>query len=166
MLAQKPRLVIRLSNQKIIAQLIDFKTTGDVVLMGRDSSALKKYGWPFSGKNLPAAYLTGYLLGKKAQEKKIKEAVLDLGFRAPIKGNRIYACLKGAVEAGLKVPHGEGVFPSPERMSGKHISDYAQKIKEQGFYQQKFSQYLKNNLEPTKIEESFQKTRQKIEQEK
>jgi large subunit ribosomal protein L18 len=142
LLASVPRLVVRVTNKKIIVQLVDFKNTGDLVLVGVDSSALKKYGWDFSFKNLPAAYLVGYLAGKKAAAKDIKKAVLDLGFKPPIKGNKIYACLKGVLDSGLTVAHSPEVFPSEERLSGKHI--------------QKFP----------KMEETFKQVKQKIESEK
>lgn len=121
LLAKKPRLVIRITNKKIITQITDFNAAGDNILTGIDSTVLKKYGWNFSCKNLPAAYLTGYLIGKKALQKGIKEAILDLGFKPPIKGNKIYACLKGALDAGLNIAHSKEVFPSEERISGKHI---------------------------------------------
>lgn len=140
LLAKKPRLTIRITNKKIIAQIIDFKTAGDRVLVGVDSSALKKYDWKYSFKNLPAAYLTGYLIGKKALEKNIKEAILDSGFKPPIKGNKIYACLKGALDAGLNIAHSKEIFPPEERISGKHIQKEG-------------------------ITEQFQKTKQMIEKE-
>jgi len=162
LLAKKPRLVIRTTNTKIITQIINFKTTGDIVLVSADSSALKKYGWNFSFKNLSAAYLTGYFIGKKALKKDIKEAVFDIGFKSPIKGNKIYACLKGALDAGLTVPHSKEVFPSEERISGKHIRDYALKIKETPEYQKLFSKLLKNNLDPTKITETFESVKKQI----
>ncbi|MBR9682977.1 50S ribosomal protein L18 [Candidatus Woesearchaeota archaeon] len=130
LLAKKPRLIVRTSNQKIMTQLAEFKTTGDIILLGVDSSALKKMGWTFSCKNLPAAYLTGYLLGKKALQKDIKEAILDIGFKSPLKGNKIYACLKGALDAGLDIPHSEEIFPSEDRISGKHIPNQTAKITE------------------------------------
>lgn len=166
LLAKKPRLIIRTANKKIINQIADFKTIGDSILVGIDSSALKKYGWNFSCKNLPAAYLTGYLTGKKALQKNIKETILDLGFRPPVKGNKIYACLKGALDAGLNIPHSPESFPSEERISGKQIQDYASKIKDTSLYQKIFSKYLKNNLNPEDIVNQFQKTKKLIEQEK
>lgn len=119
--AQKPRLVIRFTNRQIIAQLVNFRASGDLVLVGLASSCLKKYQWSSSFKNLPAAYLTGYLLGRKALQKNIKEAVLDLGFKPPFRGNKAYALLKGALDAGMSLPHSPEVFPSKERLAGKHI---------------------------------------------
>lgn len=164
LLAKKPRLVIRLSNQRITLQLIEFKTSGDIVRLGVNSSILKNYGWLFSLKNLPAAYLTGYLFGKLALQKNFKEALLDIGFKSPLKGNKNYACLKGILDAGLKVPHSEDILPSEERFSGKHIQDYASKIKENNdLYQKRFAKYLKDSLDPTKMVENFQKTKQQIE---
>jgi len=123
LLAKKPRLVVRLTNKKIIVQIIGFDPKGDKIFVGADSPALKKYGWNLSFKNIPSAYLTGYLIGKKALQQKIPEAILDIGFKQPLKGSRIYATLKGALDAGVKIPHSEEIFPSPERISGKHIKD-------------------------------------------
>ena len=38
------------------------------------------------------------------------KALLDIGLARPTVGNRVFACLKGAVDGGLLVPHGEGRF--------------------------------------------------------
>jgi len=163
LLAKKPQLVIRFTNQKIIAQLIEFQPQGDQILVGVDSTALKKLGWEFSLKNMAAAYLTGYLIGKKAVQKKIKEAILNLGFKSPLKGNKIYACLQGAIDAGLNIPHSPEIFPSVERISGKHIQDYAAQLKDKPeVYQKKFSKYLKNSLDPNKIVEDFNKIKKQL----
>src|SRR3989339_1155108 len=159
LLAKKPRLVIRSTNQKIIAQIINFTPQGDRVLVGVDSNKLKKYGWGFSLKNLPATYLTGYLLGKMALTKKVNEAILDIGFRLPIKGNKSYVCLKGVVDAGLKVAHSKDIFPSEDRIMGKHIEEYVKKMQNNSPNKKVFSKYLKTNINPLKISEQFQKVK-------
>ena len=123
LLSGKPRLVVRLTNQRFIAQLIKFTPQGDQVLIAMDSFALKKIGWTYSCKNTRAAYLTGLWFGKKAVEQKIKEAVLDTGFKSPLKKGKIYAFLQGVVDSKLKVAHGEGIFPSEDRIMGKHINE-------------------------------------------
>ncbi|MEK6899538.1 MAG: 50S ribosomal protein L18 [Nanoarchaeota archaeon] len=106
LLSGKKRVVVRLTNTRVIAQLVEFTPKGDKVLLGVDSSALKQFGWTYSAKSIPAAYLTGLSLGVKAKEKKInEEVVLDTGLRSPLHKGRTYAFLKGAVDAGLKVPH-------------------------------------------------------------
>ena len=56
---------------------------------------------------------------------------LDFGLERNIKGSRIYAVLKGAIDAGLSIPHSPDILPSDERLSGKHIIDYAQKLKKE-----------------------------------
>ena len=64
-----------------------------------------------SGKNTSSAYLTGYLCGKKALKEGIEGAVLDLGLKTSINGSKIYAALKGAVDAGMNIPHNESILP-------------------------------------------------------
>lgn len=118
-----PRLVVRRSNKYIIAHITDYNQIGDKTSVFAHSSELKKLGWKHDCKNLPAAYLTGLLIGKKAIKAGIKEAILDLGLHAITKGSRLFSTLKGAVDAGLKVTHDPKMFPSEERMSGKHISE-------------------------------------------
>ncbi|MBT3303764.1 50S ribosomal protein L18 [Candidatus Woesearchaeota archaeon] len=128
--SNKLRLVIRKTNTKIVTQVIKFDIKGDIVKLGVDSTALIKLGWKGSTKNLCAAYLTGYLIGKKALEAGIKEAVLDTGLITSLSGSKIYSALKGVVDAGLNVPCSEEVFPTEDRINGKHIKDFANKIEE------------------------------------
>ncbi len=123
----KPRLVVRKSLKYITAQIIGFDKKGDKVLFGVTSKELKKFGWNLACDNLPAAYLTGLLVGKKALEKKINEVILDSGLYASTKGNRIYSLSKGAIDAGLKLPISEDILPSEDRIKGKHISETVEK---------------------------------------
>ncbi len=133
--SSKPRLVIRRTNKNIIAQLIEYHPDGDKIIIGLTSKRLEKMGWKHDKKNIPAAYLTGLLLGKEANKKGIKEAILDIGLQTPHKGSRIYAALKGAIDAGMNIPSSEEVFPPEERLTGQHINDQItkdfEKIKEQ-----------------------------------
>lgn len=129
LLSKKPRLVVRRSLKYIIAQIVEFEKSGDKTLVSATSKELKKYGWDFACDNIPAAYLTGLLIGKRALEKKIKEVVLDSGLYSSTKGNRIYACVKGALDAGLQVPVDQSMIPSEDRIKGLHIANYLQKFK-------------------------------------
>lgn len=163
--SRKPRLVVRITGQKIISQLVGFGPKGDLVLTAADSSQLLKFGWNYSLKNLPAAYLTGLLAGKSALEKGLPEAVLDTGAKIIIPHNKISAFLKGAVDSGLNVPFGEEeIFPDEERISGKHVQDYAEKLikEDRKKYEQKFSRYLKAGQAPEKMAASFEKAKEKI----
>src|SRR3989344_7150894 len=83
----RPRLVVRRSLKNINLQLIEYQEEGDKVIASANSSELIKLGWKHSRGNIPAAYLTGFLLGHKA--KKVKEAILDIGLYKSVKGNVI-----------------------------------------------------------------------------
>lgn len=104
-------------------QVVEYQPDGDHVIFGVTSRRLEKMGWKHSGKNTPAAYLTGLILGKEAVKKGVGKAFLDLGLQSPIKGSKLYAALKGAIDGGLDVPTNGEVFPNEERIAGKHISD-------------------------------------------
>jgi len=118
----KARLVIRKSLSNIMVQIVKYNPKGDETVATAVSMDLKKMGWNRTG-NVPAAYLTGLMAGKMAKEKKVEEAVLDLGLQTSTKGSRIYAALKGVVDAGVSVPHSEEILPSSDRIEGKHISE-------------------------------------------
>lgn len=120
--SEKPRLVVRRSLKYITAQIIEYVEGGDKTLLNVTSGQLKGMGWQFSCDSIPAAYLTGLLVGKMAVENKITEAVLDFGLYRSTKGSRIYAVAKGARDAGLQVPMDESMAPSEDRLAGKHIS--------------------------------------------
>lgn len=115
------RLVVRKSNKHVRVQFVDYHEKGDRVLASAISKELEKHGWTASGKSTPGAYLTGYLAGKRAKEKGLSEAVLDIGLREPTRGAVVFAALKGALDAGIEVPHSEEMIPSQERLEGKHM---------------------------------------------
>jgi large subunit ribosomal protein L18 len=157
LMSGQPRLIIRKTSTQIIVQIAKFEKEGDKVLISVNSKQLKKQGWKFGVKNIPAAYLTGLLAGKLAL-KSTKVAVLDSGVSKPISKGRIYAALKGILDAGLNVKSSLEIFPDEERLSGKHISAYISSSKSPN----QFSLYSKNNLTPEKLTENFQKVKTKI----
>ncbi|MDO8459853.1 MAG: 50S ribosomal protein L18 [Nanoarchaeota archaeon] len=131
--SEKPRLVIRRTNRYLIAQLVESDIAQDKVIMSVTSKDLISKGWPSekigSLKSLPAAYLTGYLIGKMGKQK-IKEAVLDIGMHRNMHKSRIYAVLKGAVDAGLIVPHSKEALPEIDKITKNKQSINIEKIKE------------------------------------
>lgn len=127
LLSEAPRLVVRKTNKHIITQLISFDTKGDKIIASYHSTKLKKIGWSHSTKNLPAAYLTGYALGVIALKKGSSTAVLDTGLNQTVGGSKIFAALKGAIDAGMKIPCSKEILPNEDRIKGKHISDYNKK---------------------------------------
>ncbi|MFW9848127.1 MAG: 50S ribosomal protein L18 [Candidatus Thorarchaeota archaeon] len=121
LLSRKPRLVIRKTNTKIIVQIVSATVAGDMTEASAISSELTSHGWAASTNNLPSAYLTGLLAGLRAKSRGVDHAVLDIGLNPPVKGSKLYAALKGAVDAGLDVPHDPEVLPDEDRLSGSHI---------------------------------------------
>jgi large subunit ribosomal protein L18 len=108
----------------VICQLVSYQEDGDQIISAADGKSLRgKYAWPAkaSTKSVPAAYCTGYALAKQVQKAGHDEAVLDIGLAASTSGNRVFAALKGMVDGGLSVPHSEEIFPSEDRLTGKHI---------------------------------------------
>jgi large subunit ribosomal protein L18 len=54
----------------------------------------------------------------------LSEGIADIGLHASTRGNRVYAAIKGVIDAGVDVPHGSEIFPDDERICGQHIKDY------------------------------------------
>lgn len=124
--SQKSRAVVRVSNTQVTCQLVNYSPTGDEVVINVDGNTLvNKYAWPASSsrKSLPASYLIGFAMAKAAIAGGHDEAVLDIGLAASTPGSRIFSALKGMVDAGMDIPHGESAIPQEERISGAHISD-------------------------------------------
>lgn len=119
----KTRAVVRRQNNTTIVQFIDFDPEGDIVRAQATSRDLESLGYQGHPGNLPAAFLTGLLAGQRATEAGIAEAVLDLGPHNPQPQTGVFAALKGVLEAGIDVPHGEAVLPEDDRVTGAHISD-------------------------------------------
>ncbi len=121
-----PRAVVRVSNTQVICQLVSYNPGGDAILHSVNGKSLTdSCAWPedASKKSIPACYVAGYALGKKAVSAGNHEAVLDIGLAASSPGSRVFSALKGMIDAGLDIPHGTSVLPSEERLSGKHIDD-------------------------------------------
>ncbi len=119
--SRKPRLVVRRTASGVILQLVEYAPDGDMVRITVESRLLKKHGWPHATKNLPAAFLTGYWLGRLARAKGFSEAILDLGLQYPHPKGRLYAALAGALKAGMLIPHSPEVLPDEERLMGGHL---------------------------------------------
>lgn len=159
LLSQLPRLVVRKSLNNILVQLIRYSPQGDEVLVSAHSKELRKYGWRGGKANTSAAYLVGMLCSKRALKKKYKKAILDLGFQAPTKGAKIFAALKGALDAGLDIPHSTDLIPHESRIRGEHIAEYAEILKDKN---KKFSKYIERELDPASLPEHFEEVKDKI----
>jgi len=130
----KPRLVIRKSNKYITAQIVESSMSKDKVRAKASSKDLLEIGWTkeLSGslKSLQAAYLTGFLLGKKLKGKE-EQLILDQGLNRNVHGSRIYALVKGALDSGVDIIHDEKILPKDDRLnSNETLSQIMEKLKE------------------------------------
>jgi large subunit ribosomal protein L18 len=113
-------VTVQISNENTQVQIHKPELSGDKVIASAHSRYLVSKGWKGSRKNIPAAYLTGYLAGKKALGKGTKNAILYSGTRRYTQ--RMAAALKGVVDAGLEIPADSETFPPEERIKGEHLS--------------------------------------------
>lgn len=148
LLGRQNFVTIKISNQNLIAQILEPEILGDKLKVSAYSRELRRYGWKGSLNSLPACYLAGALLGKKALEKGINKAVLYMGNK-PFT-SRIAACMKGIVQAGVNIPISTESFPPEYRLNGQHIADYALKIKSEDIdkYNRNFSSIIREGLVP------------------
>lgn len=154
-------VTVKVSDQNVAAQVINPAPTGDMVVASAHSRELVKQGWKGSLNSLPACYLTGLLLGKKAVAKGTSDAILYTGMDHFT--TRVAACVKGIADAGVKVPVSEESLPAAERISGKHIAEYASSLKQDpDEYNSRFSALLKNGLKPEDYPSHFEEIRSKI----
>ncbi|KAG8956805.1 60S ribosomal protein L5 [Tulasnella sp. 424] len=138
--APKYRLVVRISNKNITAQIIYARIQGDFVFCQANSRELPRYGIKHGLTNWTAAYATGLLVARRALDKVglgdkyegqkeptgelvLTEALeeedarrpfkcyLDVGLKRTTTGSRIFGAMKGASDGGLFIPHSEKRFP-------------------------------------------------------
>lgn len=121
--SRKPRVVVRRTSRNVTVQFAEFHPDGDRILAQATAQELADLGWTGSPTSTPAAYLTGLLAGSRAKAAGIEEGVLDIGRRRPTRGSRVFGALKGVLDAGLDVPHGDDVLPADDRLNGAHMGD-------------------------------------------
>jgi len=165
------RFVPRITNQKVVCQVIYATIQGDKVLAQATSTELKKYGVEAGLKNYAACYATGLLCARRLLHKtgldkiyagtkktdgevydvatEIKEgqrkpfkAVMDVGLTRTTTGNRIFGCLKGASDGGLHVPHSNKRFPGFKKEGDKE--SYNAKIHRERIFGGHVQTYMKN----------------------
>lgn len=159
--SRRPFVTIKVSDQNIGVQALKPTLAGDIVVASAHSRELFKNGWKGSLNSLPACYLTGLLLGKKAIREGMESMILYTG-NDPFT-SKVAACLKGIIAAGIATPVSEESLPADDRISGKHIANYANILKEdQTKYNTRFSLLLKNGFQPEDYPTHFEDMKAKI----
>lgn len=133
----KYRLVVRFTSKDIVCQVVSSTLAGDIVLVSAYAHELPRYGLKVGLTNYAAAYAVGLLVARRALTKLgladayagLEEAsgedytvepadgaprpfavLLDTGLKRTSTGSRVFGALKGALDGGLDVPHGEKRF--------------------------------------------------------
>ncbi|KAH1129141.1 hypothetical protein J1N35_000519 [Gossypium stocksii] len=194
----KYRLVARFTNKDIVAQIIHASISGDIVLAAAYSHELPHYGLEVGLTNYAAAYCVGLLLARRvlkqlemdteyegnveatgddftvepAESRRPFRALLDVGLVRTTTGNRVFGVLKGALDGGVDIPHGEKRFAGFNKDSwqldpevhrkyiyGGHVAAYMKNLMEDEpeKYQSHFSEYIKRGIEPDSIEGMYKK---------
>jgi large subunit ribosomal protein L18 len=157
------RFVVRPSNKHFAAQVVKAKPDGDLIIASAHSSELKDFGWKAPCGNIPAAYLTGLLAGKRAKANGTSDAILDIGLHSRDAGSRLFAAAKGAIDAGLAIPHDESILPKKERLQGQHVGNYSKLLSsEVERHKKMFSAYLRHKLKPEDLPNHFTDVEAKI----
>lgn len=150
----KSRLVVRITNTKIICSIIKAFIDGDRVVAYADSTELKNYGVNFGLTNHFAAYATGFLCARRAlvsngldkiyqpntqvgeymitedvdDDHKAYKVYLDIGLARASKGANVFIAMKGASDAGIHIPHSETKFFGYTKEKGLDASELRDRI--------------------------------------
>jgi large subunit ribosomal protein L5e len=205
--AKKRRLVVRIMNKHVVCQIVNTGVKGDEVLESAYSHELPHFGVKAGLTNYAACYATGLLAARRVLKKfKLDEtykgndeingeyfmqeevedddeaprplsAFLDVGLARCSTGARIFGCLKGAVDGGLAIPHGENRFPGYDEdekaldaevhsnyIHGGHVGEYMDALKEedQSAFERQFSKFIKAGINSENIEEMYTTAHEKI----
>lgn len=120
LMGKRDFITVNITNENTHVQILKPGMVGDKVVASAHSRYLLEKGWKGSRKSVPAAYLTGYLAGKKALGQGAKDAILYTGTRKYTQ--RMAAALKGVIDAGVQVPANEETFPDDDRINGEHLT--------------------------------------------
>lgn len=134
----KYRLIVRLSNRDITAQIAYSRIEGDRVVCAAYSHELPRYGVKVGLTNYAASYCTGLLVARRILQKLGLDTLyggctevtgeefnveplddgpgafrcfLDVGLARTTTGARVFGAMKGAADGGLNIPHSVKRFP-------------------------------------------------------
>ncbi|XP_078432932.1 large ribosomal subunit protein uL18-like [Wolffia australiana] len=194
----KYRFVVRFTNKDIVAQIVSASIAGDLILASAYSHELPKYGLTVGLTNYAAAYCTGLLLARRVlktlnldgeyegnveatgedfsvepnESRRPFRAFLDVGLVKTTTGNRVFGALKGALDGGLDIPHGEKRFAGFNKedkqldaevhrkyIYGGHVASYMKTLMEDEpeKYSTHFSKFISKGIEADEMEELYKK---------
>lgn len=162
----KYRLVVRITNKDITAQIATAKIQGDVIICQANAHELPRYGIKLGLTNYAAAYCTGLLLARRVL-KQLKldktyegqkdvdgeqfnvddahdqpgafRAYLDTGLARTSTGARIFGVMKGACDGGIDIPHSTKRFPGYDT----DAKEFNAEVHRNHIFGQHVAQYMK-----------------------
>jgi len=182
----KYRLVVRISNKDIVAQIVEARIVGDFILAAAYSHELPRYGMPVGLTNYASAYATGLLLARRlltnlkladkyqgnsdklGEDYNVEElmdgprpffALLDVGLRRTTTGSKVFAALKGAADGGIEIPHSEKRFVGFEK-DEKKLNPDSLKKRILGGHVADYMKHLKEE-DPARFDKQFSKYAEK-----
>ena len=90
---------------------------------------------------------------------------MDIGIQTPHHKSRLFAIVKGLLDSGMAIPVDVIVLPTEDMYSGKTIENYAKALDKEKL-EKRFSEYLKQGLDPKNIVNVFNASKKKIEESK
>jgi len=166
----KYRMIVRVTNKCIIAQIAYARLEGDYIVCAAYSHELKQYGIKVGLTNYAAAYCTGLLLARRMLHKYKLDGIyqgveeangedycveniegkpgafrahLDIGLARATTGARVFGAMKGAVDGGIDIPHSNTRFPGYDSESKEYNADVHRKH----IYGQHVAEYMKMLLD-------------------
>ncbi|KAJ9450587.1 60S ribosomal protein L5-2 [Diplonema papillatum] len=199
----KYRMIARITNKDVICQIASAELKGDRIHASAYAHELKEYGLTLGLANYSAAYCTGLLLARRIltlkgldkkypgakectgehfdlvedEDRRPFKAYLDIGLVRPTVGGKVFACLKGAIDGGLLVPHSDKRFAGYQkegskldaeahrsRIMGLHVAEWMDEMQEEDNekYQRHFSRYIKAGIESDSLEDLYKEVHAKI----
>ncbi|KAL6562739.1 60S ribosomal protein L5 [Orobanche gracilis] len=186
------------TNKDCIVQIASASIAGDNVLAAAYAHELPRYGLEVGLTNYAAVYSTGLLAGRRllqklemdeeyvgnveatgedfsvepAETRRPFRALLDVGLINTTTGNRVVAALKGALDAGLDIPHSDKRFAGFDKekkvldpevhgkyIYGGHVASYMKTLAEDEpeKYHSHFGEYIKRGIEADGLEDLYKK---------
>jgi len=166
----KNRMIVRISNKDVTAQIAYARIEGDIVISAAYSHELPKYGVTCGLTNYAACYCTGLLLARRTlalinmadkYEGQVEvdgamysvednengpgafRAHLDVGLARTTTGAKVFAVMKGAVDGGIDCPHSEKRFPGYDAESG----EFNHEVLKNHIFGQHVANYMRHLLE-------------------
>lgn len=166
----KYRIIVRITNTDVIAQVAYARIEGDIVMSCAYSHELPRYGVKVGLTNYAACYCTGLLLARRLL-KKLKldklypgqtevdgemynvedvekgpgafRANLDVGLARTTTGAKIFGVMKGAVDGGIEVPHSEKRFPGYD----KEAKEFNAEVLRDHIFGKHVADYMRNLMD-------------------